>query len=99
VVNEGSARLNKTKEFVIGLDANHLTMCKFTSKEGLYSKVLRRLGAEVAAIGTPVGEDEHELRVRKLLESLREDENEQRVRTLLESVPGMHDSRSSEGLT
>jgi hypothetical protein len=83
VVNEGSARLNKTKEFVIGLDANHLTMCKFPSKNSLYSKVLRRLSTEVAAIGTTVGEDEHELR----------------VRTLFESVPRIPDSRSSEGLT
>ena len=83
VVNEGSARLNKTKEFVIGLDANHLTMCKFSSSSGLYTKVLRRLSAEMAAIGTPVGEDENELR----------------TRNLLESVPKIPTLKSSGGLT
>jgi hypothetical protein len=70
VVNEGSARLNKTEEFVIGLDANHLSMCKFPARDSLYMKVFRRLSTEIAAIGTPVVEDEHELRVRKLFESV-----------------------------
>lgn len=69
MVNEGSARLNKSNETVVGLDANHLTMCKFLSKNGpLYPKVLRRLNAAVTAIRSAVGEDENELR--KLLESV-----------------------------
>lgn len=83
VVNEGSARLNKTKEFVIGLDANHLTMCKFSSASGSYMRVFRRLSAEIVAIGTPVGEDENELR----------------MRNLLESVPKVPTLKSPEGLT
>ena len=70
MVNEGSARLNKTKEFVIGLDANHLSMCRFPVKNNLYSKVLGRLSTEITAIGTQVVEDEHELRVRNLFESV-----------------------------
>jgi hypothetical protein len=69
VVNEGSARLNKANEIVVGLDANHLTMCKFPSRNSpLYSKVLRRMNAAVSAIGSAVREDESELR--KLLESV-----------------------------
>jgi hypothetical protein len=65
VVNEGSARLNKSNETVVGLNANHLTMCKFPSRSSsLYSKVLRRLNAAITAIGTAVGEDESELRRR-----------------------------------
>jgi hypothetical protein len=50
VVDEGSATLYKPDEFVIGLDANHLTMCKFADRNNLYSTVLRRLSAEIAAI-------------------------------------------------
>ena len=70
VVNEGSARLNKPNEVVIGLTANHLTMCKFETKNDLYSKVLRRLRAEVAMIGTMVGDQEHERHVKNLFESV-----------------------------
>jgi hypothetical protein len=70
VVNEGSARLNKSNETVVGLDANHLTMCKFPVRNNLYSKVLRRLSAEIAVIGTPIVDEERELRVRKLFESV-----------------------------
>jgi len=70
IVDEGSARLNKSKESVIGLDANHLTMCKFGSKNNMYTKVLRRLDAEADAVGTEDGEAEHESRLEKLFESV-----------------------------
>ena len=69
-MNEASARLNKSKEDVIGLDANHLTMCKYDSRNSLYTKVLRRLNAEAVAIGTKKGETEHESRVERLFESV-----------------------------
>lgn len=68
VVDEGSATLNKTKETVLGLDANHSTMCKFGTKNSLYRKVLTRLTAEISSIGTKVGEEEHEARLKRLLE-------------------------------
>jgi hypothetical protein len=70
VVNEGSARLNKPNETVVGLDANHLTMCKFPVRNNLYTKVLRRLSAEIAVVGTPIVDEERELRVRKFFESV-----------------------------
>ena len=70
MVNEGSVRLNKSNEQCIGLDANHVTMCKFPSRDGAYSIVKRRLKAEVEAIGTVEGEREHEDYVQKLFQSV-----------------------------
>ena len=70
MVNEGSARLNEPNETVVGLDANHLTMCKFPVRNNLYTKVLRRLSAEIAVVGTPIVDEERELRVRKFFESV-----------------------------
>lgn len=70
MVDEGSATLHKADEFVIGLDANHLNMCKFAERNSLYSVVLRRLSSEITAISTPVVDEERELRVRKLFESV-----------------------------
>jgi hypothetical protein len=58
-------------ETVVGFDADHATICKFPSRQGSsYSTVLRRLRAEIAAIGTPEADQEHEARVQKLLESV-----------------------------
>lgn len=82
MVNEGSARLNKSNETVVGLDANHLTMCKFPARNDTYLKVFPRLSTEIAAIGTPLVDEEHELRVRKLFES----------------VSGPHTSEKMDGL-
>ncbi|KAK5081052.1 hypothetical protein LTR70_009229 [Exophiala xenobiotica] len=70
IVNEGSARLNKSKEQVIGLDGNHLQICKFPDKDDpMYVKVLRRLRAEVSQVQDVEAEREHERRVQQLLES------------------------------
>jgi len=71
VVNEGSARLNKTKEYVIGLDGNHQDMCKFpTTDDPMYRNILRRLKAEVSQIQLEEAEKEHEQRVQQILESV-----------------------------
>jgi hypothetical protein len=71
VVDEGSARLNKTKETAIGLGRNHITMCKFASvDEAWYRQVFGRLHAEISAIGTEEQVREQELRVQRLLESV-----------------------------
>jgi hypothetical protein len=56
---------------VVGLDANHLTMCKFGGEQdALYEKVAGRLKAEVSAMGTVDGVADHEKRVRNLFESV-----------------------------
>ncbi|KAF4986754.1 hypothetical protein FDECE_15788 [Fusarium decemcellulare] len=53
VVEEGSARLNKTKETAIGLDRDHFDICKFGSvKEEGYRMVFGRLHAEISSIGS-----------------------------------------------
>jgi hypothetical protein len=76
VVDEGSATLYKADEFVIGLDANHLNMCKFAERNSLYSVVLRRLSTEIAAIctpvvdSTPVVDEERQLQVQDFFESV-----------------------------
>jgi len=71
VVNEGSARLNKTKEQVIGLDGDHLEICKFpTADNPMYKSVLRRLKAEVSQFQVTEAEKEHERRVQQMLESV-----------------------------
>ncbi|KAK3631525.1 hypothetical protein LTR56_012281 [Elasticomyces elasticus] len=71
IVTEGSARLDKAKERVIGLDANHMTMCKFENQEDpLYETVVARLQAEIFDMRTATGISDHQERVRRLLEIL-----------------------------
>lgn len=44
VVNEGSATLSYPTEIVVGLDANHRTICKFSSEESsVYKDVVQQL--------------------------------------------------------
>ncbi|KAN0070951.1 Alpha/Beta hydrolase fold [Elaphomyces granulatus] len=44
VVNEGSATLSYFSEIVVGLDANHTTICKFSSKESsVYREITQQL--------------------------------------------------------
>lgn len=51
MVDEGSARLNQTHEDVIGLDADHRTMCKFAdASDNKFVKTVRRLQAETASL-------------------------------------------------
>jgi hypothetical protein len=70
-VDEGSAKLNKTKETTIGLNRNHITMCKFASvDEACYRQVFGRLHAEISEIGTKEQIKEQETRVQWLLESV-----------------------------
>jgi len=68
VVEEGSARLNMTHEDVIGLDANHLNMCKYCdASDNKYIKVARRLKAEARTINDAIKTGiEHE-RITELL--------------------------------
>ncbi|KAI1386356.1 uncharacterized protein F4822DRAFT_409788 [Hypoxylon trugodes] len=69
VVEEGSTRLNKSKETVIRLDGDHKTMCQFPSSEDpSYLKVFSRLHAEISAIGTAEQVQDHEQRLKLLLE-------------------------------
>ncbi|KAI1324880.1 hypothetical protein F5Y16DRAFT_379814 [Xylariaceae sp. FL0255] len=71
VVNEGSARLNKSKEKAVTLNRNHVTLCKFAStEESDYQVVFNRLHAEISAVGTPQQIQEQARRVELLLASV-----------------------------
>ncbi|KAI0008505.1 hypothetical protein F4779DRAFT_435158 [Xylariaceae sp. FL0662B] len=68
LVDEGSTRLNKGKEQVLGLDKHHLSMCKFSDLEDPnYLTVFGRLHAEISTIGTEEQTKEHEQLVERLL--------------------------------
>ena len=68
VVDEGSARLNQTHEDVIGLDANHRSMCKFPDKnDNKFIKVSRRLRFEISTLHTTTGVDIKDERLKDLL--------------------------------
>lgn len=70
-MNEGSVRLNKSKETVVGLDRNHHSMCKFANEDDVvYLKVLSRLHGEISEIGTKKQVEEQEARIKWLLESV-----------------------------
>lgn len=48
IVNEGSVRLNKVRETVLGLNADHLGICKFADRDDdKYDTVFNRLVAEL----------------------------------------------------
>ena len=68
VVDEGSARLNQTHEDVIGLDANHRSMCKFHDKnDNKFIKVSRRLRSEIDTLQTTTGVEIKDERLKDLL--------------------------------
>jgi hypothetical protein len=89
VVHEGSATLYKANEFVIGLDANHKNMCKFSGRNSLYLVVLGRLSTEIAAIRTPVADSAPVVDEERML----------RVEDLFGSVPNLSTPRRLECLT
>jgi len=50
-VNEGSARINTKNEKAVGLEADHIKICKFASTEDHnYSRVLKRIEATMIEI-------------------------------------------------
>ncbi|RAO69814.1 uncharacterized protein BHQ10_005826 [Talaromyces amestolkiae] len=67
IVHQGSARLGHRNEEVIGLNENHLTICKFASRDNAsYTTVKDILIQEVLRLDEREAIVEHELRIQEL---------------------------------
>jgi hypothetical protein len=89
-VPEASARMNRSNETVVAMDADHISICKYDSKQDpMLIRVLARLCCEVAAIGTQSQAQEREDRLQHLFESVPALPTEDLARSDVYSILGL----------
>jgi hypothetical protein len=67
IVDQGSARLDALKKEVISLEANHIGICKFSSRDSAnYQSPMRILRYELSLIGDTTSEVAHTEALRQL---------------------------------